>query len=97
MTLDELEKLCNEATPGPWIDAGYDSLTTAYGESEGLPPHVNCASDLDARFIAAARTLLPKLLEVAKAAKGMKQFGSDYRNGTHATLLWKALAALEVE
>ncbi len=32
---------------------------------------------------------------VCEAAAGMKQHGSDYRNGTHANILRDALAALD--
>jgi hypothetical protein len=69
MKLGEIKKLCNEATPGPWkIFLAYEEDERAYldGPQEYTENrfHIN-----DAKFIAAARELIPKLLNVAKAAK----------------------------
>ncbi len=73
MKLEEIEKICNEATPGPWEVAGES------GASQGVDQRINfsiqCkyvdawkAMDTDPRFVRMARTELPKLLAVAKAA-----------------------------
>jgi hypothetical protein len=78
MTLEELQKLCDEATPGPWvakdyrvygpdIDRQHDRLITCDG---GYASSGGANQYLDAAFIAAARTYLPKLIELAKAAEG---------------------------
>jgi hypothetical protein len=75
MKLDEIQKLCDGATPGPW-----------------KPGHTY-DHQRNAAFIAASRTLIPKLLAVAKAAQ-------DYRDGSYDVSfmrLWDALDALEAE
>lgn len=82
MKLEEIEKLCSEATPGPW-----DLNHQAWFDE---------APSIDHKFVEMARTELPKLLAIAKAAKqvceGMKDenyfiLGSE--------LLEKALEELE--
>lgn len=55
--LTEWQKLCDEATPGPWEeDAG---LVTADDCFKGLCYDI---SDEDAAFIVAARTAMPALI-----------------------------------
>lgn len=62
--LDELKKLCDEATPGPWDAKGIRLLP----DNEGclnLPDgrdHELYGSLTDMKFIAASRTALPKLI-----------------------------------
>lgn len=51
--LQAKRKLCEAATPGPWNEGGHN----AYGYSH-----------LDYRFIADARTTMPKLLEALEKA-----------------------------
>jgi hypothetical protein len=54
--LKELEKLCSDATPGPW-----ELLRKEYGYSiQGLN------SVTDAKFISASRTMVPKLIDEVK-------------------------------
>jgi len=60
--LDELERICNAATPGPWtLDEHGDGLRAPNGN-----PIVETWSGTrrrgDARFIEAARYALPKLI-----------------------------------
>lgn len=83
MKLEELKKLCQDITPGPWK---YD---WGNWEVEGPPPnrYPICSmtpdnrrapfhgqaqnhvdSGADGEFIAAARNMLPKLIAVAEAA-----------------------------
>lgn len=85
MTLDELQKLCDEATPGPW--APY-----ADGTILGPSGMLGTATDFgDRQFIAAARTYLPRLLAVARAAKE-----AQYQVlGEAGAAIEVALAALE--
>jgi hypothetical protein len=79
MKLDEIEKLIAEATPGPWEHNGeggyvafFEVLNDKVGNyisapnSGGLNP-----SAPDAAFIAASRSLMPKLLKVVKEAEAM--------------------------
>lgn len=64
--LDEMQELCDAATPGPWEAEGsqvrhIDSLVAAvrdHSVSERRP---------DAEFIASARTDMPKLIGILKA------------------------------
>lgn len=70
LKLEEIRGLCVAATPGPWTLLGDEAPTCwirelCYGYEGDLPTD-------DARFIAMARTVLPKLLAVAEAAKGLK-------------------------
>lgn len=78
MKLEEIEKLCEEATSGPWTWYYYKNL--AYIESPNeiiINPGFNItemeeygiSEDKDALFIAASRELIPKLLAVAKAVQ----------------------------
>lgn len=108
MTLDEIRKLIDAATPGPWQDDGESESWTEdqgyasswvetpkgawrqYGPDTGSDM---CQQRNDARFIAAARTLLPALLEVAQ---GAKDFSDTWEmKDSSYTPLAKALAALE--
>lgn len=79
MKLSEIEKLCNEAIPGPWLwydedikeesDIATfdhnDSVTVIHRDSGVYGPDVPTCE-----FIIAARTLMPKLLKIARAVKG---------------------------
>lgn len=71
MTLDELQKLCDEATPGPWVykkpwDAGlFSGDTMIVG---GDPNHE------DVKFIAAAREWMHKLIDAVNAAKNLRDW-----------------------
>ena len=71
-TLDEIEKLCDEATAGPWE---YDARGEVFVMMDSKTPDLvivrayAIAEDSDANFIAASRELMPKLLKVARAAK----------------------------
>ena len=72
--LDELKKLCDEATPGPWdIKHSYDSLTVFKGTYD-LDDYSNWSEDIfldeerDFPFINSARTALPKLIAALEDA-----------------------------
>lgn len=66
--LDELERLCEAATPGPWrLDAGEDRLTAPDGSPIAEAWGGKRRFD-DARFIEAARHALPKLIAFVRTA-----------------------------
>lgn len=90
MTLDEIRKLIDEATPGDWKAVEYAKAWLIEAEGPNWIKAVGSAAEADARFCAAARTLLPALLEVAEAALAMHDCNWDC-----STSLKKALAALE--
>jgi hypothetical protein len=89
MNLEELKKLCDEATPGPWSPVigfcadGYSTLLPRADEEEPMTGH-------DKRFIAAAREAMPKLLELWEA---VKEF--DDSRGGKLSRLRRALADLD--
>lgn len=69
MTIDELKKLCAAATPGPW-ESRMNPWTyrgTVGAKGRGVVAETSTFEDGD--LIAAAVTMLPKLLAVAEAAK----------------------------
>lgn len=59
--LDELERLCNAATPGPWT-ADVAAMAVFAPTSESVCEFDGEARDDDANFIATARHALPKLI-----------------------------------
>ena len=82
MTLAELRVLCEGATPGVWVTS--DGIEVyAVTDSPQAEPVVwmgttdgndaGCVEPADAAFIAAARTWLPALIEVAEAAQRMNE------------------------
>lgn len=97
MKLEEIEKLCEEATPGPWEWTGYiveneeKRIVTTDGSYNEDRTHNQKA---DGEFIASSRVLLPKLLSVAKAAKDVAQ-GEGYYRHEEWEKLNKALEELE--
>ena len=66
MNLTDLKKLCEAATPEPWVSAEKDVLGYADGSSVMAFDEDN--REENTKFIAAARTYLPLLIEVAEAA-----------------------------
>lgn len=98
MKLEEIEKFCEEATPGPW-EWSYYCLHNGRLRIPILHRNKNSKwpiSKNNLEFIAASRTLMPQLLKVAKAAdvclKSKIHFDSAYDN-----LLQYALDELENE
>lgn len=94
MTLEEFKKLCDAATPGPWqgpfcfpetFERNYISNT--------IGDHILTSEDLeidDAKFIAACREMVPKLIAVAEASQARFQ----YWNRENYIALEKALESL---
>ena len=102
MLIDELEKLCNEATPGRWVLNDCDDECIMQAD-KGVPITKDYLPEYwkkeDADFVIAARTYMPKLIAIAKAAitvlkiSDEDQFGSI---GYHPAMdLRKALADLQ--
>lgn len=81
MKLEEIQKLCDEATPGPWrwdYTGSSDYWLTSNDERiDGLWDRHDF-NEHNRQFIAASRDLLPKLLAVAWAAKRFIEV--DYEN-----------------
>lgn len=105
MNLTDIRKLIDEATPGPWISDRARVRFPCYKSPSGYD-----AADLEidvctgqctptASFIAAARTLMPKLLAVAEAAKTRNHLSEcEYFKMDEAVkALDAALAALEAD
>lgn len=92
MTLEEIEKLCEEATPGPWQNE-YSLVNGIEGRIASVDSIVPYRDkiDINAKFIAASRNLMPKLLAVAKAAE------LHFMTGAHMTEIHEALRVLEKE
>lgn len=108
MKLEDIRKLCDAATPGPWLESyGYDGggYPRAFCPACEADSSGESQAEKDAAFIAAARTLVPKLVAVAEAAKdlglgltppeGPEQHADMYslRNG-EVRALFASLAAL---
>ncbi len=109
MKLEEIEKLCEEATPGPWkYDYGNWQVEgprprrraicnlNGLDDVEGNPVNLNIA---DTEFIAASRELIPKLIAVAKAAEIVCKDHDLRCEDSNSTLcaLHDALVTLESE
>lgn len=62
--LDELQKLCDSATPGPWESLGGSVWHPKSNHSSVCDVDAGAGDDTlpDARFIAASRDALPKLI-----------------------------------
>ena len=103
MTLDELQKLCDEATPGPWDPVGAFARQEGYGLHLDLtvvtPGRLNVGRG-DSDFVAAARTYLPKLLAVARAAISSNhhwnEFGPEHDFDQEMGWLHDAIADLSL-
>ena len=71
MKLEDLKKLCDEATSGPW---SYRESGSCGGTVYRISPSFTDSGSMahaDAAFIAAARTYMPKLIAVVEAAKSL--------------------------
>lgn len=91
MQLKAIRRLVDAATPGPWEHVHIfdgEEIIRAFTESGGLT--IGFAQyEVDGRFMAAARVLMPLLLDVVDAARAMQD--ADRSDSLH-----KALVALEV-
>lgn len=81
MKLEDLKKLCDEATPGPWEYSDYDSEFTKGGGLVGTSAFGLMADKSTCRFIAASRTMIPRLIAVAEAAQNLIDYcGASLRH-----------------
>lgn len=100
LTLDDLQKLVDAATPGEWdathISSGYEAITVmdlATGKHTQVTHTITVA---DAAFIVAARIYLPKFLAVARAAKDYADRSDPMISFDKYERLAEALSALEM-
>lgn len=91
MKLGEIRALIEAATPGPWHGEGYDD-DTVYNFRDNAVARVFSTYDL--KFITAARTLMPLLLDVAEAAQ--KSCEDDYECLERVRRTLAALEAADV-
>jgi hypothetical protein len=105
MKLEELKALCEAATPGPW-ECSSNPQGSGWGIVGPWFPHEDARaeekSDANARFIAAAREAMPKLLKLADAVKHDSGYDADGFCDTPDRIkamraLWEAYADLEAE
>lgn len=99
MTLDEIRKLIEAATAGPWemtfnatnhkpsgltapVDDGYAMYVR---EPRTEQAYMVFAGDRDFEFIAASRTLMPKLLKVAEAGLKLADYIEECWPGLQVT------------
>lgn len=94
--LAKLREIAAKATPGPyhigWIDDEHEQVEVL--APNGCEILMVTGRENESYFCTFTPEIVKAMLDVVEAAKGMKEHGSDYRNGTHANILWGALAAL---
>lgn len=106
MKIEDIEKLCAEATPGPWIEdvsIYHLAIEAKNGKyicgRDGDDVEDYNGKDSDTQFVAASRDLIPKLLAVAKAARKCDEEGwldeNEYGADHPLSLIAKALRELE--
>lgn len=59
--LQELERLCEQATPGPWVERGQSFVAAGHT----MIAEIVFGSVYDRKFIVAARAALPRLIAEA--------------------------------
>lgn len=78
MKLEDIEKMCERATPAPWTTCKPDSDDLITGKDDFSVAGCCCCGGFDrvedAAFVAASRELVPKLLAVAKAAERFARY-----------------------
>ena len=90
MKLEEIRKLIERATPGPWTsrtnEVFYPCHKSPSGYDRSLLEVDVCSGMVDdtATFIAASRTLMPQLLKIAEIAKRTIQNGGQMTDGNFA-------------
>lgn len=108
MKLEELKKLVEAATPGPWTWRLVDGICNKYLDEGAIVIEGDACSNIDpanCRLIAASRTMLPKLIAVVEALKAERMAvdraekghtaGFDVADAMEATD--NALSALEAD
>lgn len=105
MKLEDMKRLCDEATPGPWSasEEGYEVdyeyvyyVSPSHFSTKQIAAVNSDKAEHDSRFIAAARTLMPKLIKVVEEA--LEARDAYVRDGFVPAALWtfdEALKELE--
>lgn len=107
-TLEKIKELCSKATPGPWRwrqFGEHESLVADHGRRDTMLCDARTRNERgilvramagmpNTEFIAASRTLMPRLLAVAEAAYA---FDSYEPRDPARIALRKAIAALEAD
>ncbi len=101
MKIEEIEKLCDRATSGPWYVGARDMTKHTVGPLTETVASLDFEYGDDADFIAALNPeTVKKLLAIAKAAEDLSHYGNcDREHGDpcgHCGII-EALAALESE
>lgn len=87
MILEEIRKLIDEASPGPWVVCNVTNTVASLKRDVGTP-HTQLEGvvsaliafkslEADAKFIAAARTLMPLLLDAVVIAQKLDCWGRE--------------------
>lgn len=103
--LDDLDRLAERATDGPWIvgewtDYGEEPRRTLASLNGYEVERLNIATTADAEFIAAARTGLPALTAALRAVLAVDTgdnralYGNDFEAGM-AKALWLVKGAID--
>lgn len=85
MKVEDIKRICEAATPGPWVEKVYTCECCACVEIGNTGKSIMYVLDnlpavhsgTDATFIAMARTMLPKLVKVAEAVKTLSIAATD--------------------
>ena len=84
--LDDLQKLADAATPGPWDashkDTNHFEVTTRHGYAD---PYwiAQCETQHDTDFIAASRDAVPKLIQALRVAMESLEFISTRHSSNY--------------
>ena len=90
----EARRICNEATPEPWIDERHDVLSGCPNfvrDNEDNMSICKGATDDDNAFIAQARTLLPRALDSIEALRAENERLRGLLRRTRADVILAAL------
>lgn len=96
MKLDDIEKIIAAATPGPWRWKVHGADYIMGADNKLVLSGDITVSKEDAKFIVQARSLMPKLLKVAKASKDLNTVFCNGMSTSRAFTAWRtAMADLE--
>ena len=101
------QKLCDQATPAPWIAQGLERLGDPKVEdndrdviaawSYAYPEGPISISASDAKFIAAARTALPRCLEEIRHQRAVLAASDKFAVGSIASLQKEIIESMRAE
>ena len=97
--LDQIDRLDQEATKGPWHQDGEEILGAAYSDHGYLKAPVLAGvyqNEHDAEFISLSRTALPQLAKAVKTilseCESFEVAHDDEDNPFHQGVLWTVMA-----